>query len=94
MNLFNHNSKFVSLSDITNFLSHTSAQTRQGLNGAMDRAFNGYMHYVGFVDTEDMNALSGKRKYSSLLGYISSKLAQVRFCSSCKQALYQRLCAT
>ncbi|MBA0631242.1 hypothetical protein Godav_003255 [Gossypium davidsonii] len=39
------------------------------------------MHYVGFVDTEDMNTVSGKRKYSSLLGYTNSKLAQVMFSS-------------
>ncbi|RVW52567.1 Dehydrogenase/reductase SDR family member FEY [Vitis vinifera] len=36
-----------------------------------------YMHYIGFVDTEDMNVVSGKRKYTSLVGYSSSKLAQV-----------------
>ena len=35
------------------------------------------MHYVGFVDTEDMNVTSGKRKYTSLVGYTGSKLAQV-----------------
>lgn len=35
------------------------------------------MHYVGFVDTEDMNVVSGKRKYTSLVGYAGSKLAQV-----------------
>lgn len=35
------------------------------------------MHCVGFVDTEDMNVVSGKRKYTSLVGYSSSKLAQV-----------------
>ncbi|KAK6261540.1 hypothetical protein QUC31_007356 [Theobroma cacao] len=48
---------------------------------------NSVMHYVGFVDTEDMNAVSGKRKYSSLLGYTSSKLAQVMFSS----VLHKRL---
>ncbi|KAJ4824293.1 hypothetical protein Tsubulata_043508, partial [Turnera subulata] len=37
---------------------------------------NSVMHYVGFVDTEDMNVVAGKRKYSSLVGYTSSKLAQ------------------
>ena len=37
------------------------------------------MHYVGFVDPEDMNVVMGKRKYTSLVGYSSSKLAQVRF---------------
>ena len=35
------------------------------------------MHHVGFVDTEDMNVTSGKRKFSSLVGYSSSKLAEV-----------------
>ncbi|KAL5749265.1 hypothetical protein ACOSP7_023868 [Xanthoceras sorbifolium] len=40
---------------------------------------NSVMHYVGFVDTEDMNVVCGKRKYTSLLGYSSSKLAQVMF---------------
>ncbi|KAI7986101.1 hypothetical protein ACSBR2_041400 [Camellia fascicularis] len=42
---------------------------------------NSIMHYVGFVDTEDMNVVSGKRKYTSLVGYSSSKLAQVMFSS-------------
>ena len=35
------------------------------------------MHQVGFVDTEDMNVVTGKRKYTSLVGYSGSKLAQV-----------------
>ncbi|PON92573.1 Short-chain dehydrogenase/reductase [Trema orientale] len=48
---------------------------------------NSVMHYVGFVDTEDMNVVSGKRKFSSLLGYTSSKLAQVMFSS----VLFRRL---
>ncbi|KAF9624057.1 hypothetical protein IFM89_007755 [Coptis chinensis] len=42
---------------------------------------NSIMHTVGFVDTEDMNVNSGKRKFSSLVGYTSSKLAQVMFSS-------------
>uniref|UniRef100_A0A2P2LID6 Uncharacterized protein MANES_16G063200 n=1 Tax=Rhizophora mucronata TaxID=61149 RepID=A0A2P2LID6_RHIMU len=42
---------------------------------------NSVMHYVGFVDTEDMNVVSGKRKYTSLVGYSGSKLAQVMFSS-------------
>lgn len=42
---------------------------------------NSIMHYVGFVDTEDMNVVSGRRKYTSLVGYSSSKLAQVMFSS-------------
>ncbi|WCJ34726.1 NAD(P)-binding Rossmann-fold superfamily protein [Euphorbia peplus] len=48
---------------------------------------NSIMHYIGFVDTEDMNVVSGKRKYSSLVGYSSSKLAQVMFSS----VLHKRL---
>ncbi|XP_022924166.1 dehydrogenase/reductase SDR family member FEY-like isoform X2 [Cucurbita moschata] len=42
---------------------------------------NSVMHYVGFVDTEDMNIISSKRKFTSLVGYSSSKLAQVMFSS-------------
>ncbi|XP_075504952.1 dehydrogenase/reductase SDR family member FEY-like [Primulina tabacum] len=42
---------------------------------------NSVMHYVGFVDTEDMNVASGKRKYTSLVGYSSSKLAEIMFSS-------------
>ncbi|XP_073156114.1 dehydrogenase/reductase SDR family member FEY-like [Henckelia pumila] len=42
---------------------------------------NSVMHYVGFVDTEDMNVVSGKRKYTSLVGYSSSKLAEIMFSS-------------
>ncbi|XP_062158426.1 dehydrogenase/reductase SDR family member FEY-like isoform X2 [Alnus glutinosa] len=48
---------------------------------------NSIMHYVGFVDVEDMNVVSGKRKYTSLVGYSSSKLAQVMFSS----VLHKRL---
>ncbi|KAG6625092.1 dehydrogenase/reductase SDR family member FEY-like [Carya illinoinensis] len=48
---------------------------------------NSIMHYVGFVDVEDMNCVSGKRKYSSLVGYTSSKLAEVMFSS----VLHKRL---
>ncbi|KAK6945592.1 Short-chain dehydrogenase/reductase SDR [Dillenia turbinata] len=39
------------------------------------------MHSVGFVDPEDMNVVKGKRKFTSLVGYSSSKLAQVMFSS-------------
>ncbi|KAF2304588.1 hypothetical protein GH714_034176 [Hevea brasiliensis] len=48
---------------------------------------NSVMHYVGFVDTEDMNVVSGKRKYTSLVGYASSKLAQVMFSSVLQRRL-------
>ncbi|KAG6745683.1 hypothetical protein POTOM_050184 [Populus tomentosa] len=48
---------------------------------------NSVMHYIGFVDTEDMNVISGKRKYTSLVGYTGSKLAQVMFSS----VLHRRL---
>jgi NAD(P)-dependent dehydrogenase (short-subunit alcohol dehydrogenase family) len=40
---------------------------------------NSVMHYVGFVDPDDMNVVSGKRKFTSLVGYSGSKLAQVMF---------------
>ncbi|KAL2897978.1 Dehydrogenase/reductase SDR family member FEY [Bienertia sinuspersici] len=39
------------------------------------------MHYIGFIDPEDMNVVNGKRKFTSLVGYSSSKLAQVMFSS-------------
>ncbi|ONK57922.1 uncharacterized protein A4U43_C09F5650 [Asparagus officinalis] len=42
---------------------------------------NSVMHFVGFVDPNDMNVTAGKRKYSSLVGYAGSKLAQVKFSS-------------
>ncbi|KAL5721515.1 hypothetical protein ACHQM5_005153 [Ranunculus cassubicifolius] len=48
---------------------------------------NSTMHYVGFVDPEDMNVISGKRKFSSLVGYSSSKLAQVMFSSILQKRL-------
>ncbi|CAN6880023.1 unnamed protein product [Brassica oleracea] len=38
---------------------------------------NSVMHSVGFVDPDDMNVVSGRRKYSSVVGYSSSKLDQV-----------------
>lgn len=44
-------------------------------NGLSDSLFQ--MHSVGFVDPDDMNVVSGSRKYSSVVGYSSSKLAQV-----------------
>ncbi|KAK4757501.1 hypothetical protein SAY87_018802 [Trapa incisa] len=40
---------------------------------------NSVMHHLGFVDEEDMNVVSGRRKFSSLVGYAGSKLAQVMF---------------
>ncbi|GMH03905.1 hypothetical protein Nepgr_005744 [Nepenthes gracilis] len=42
---------------------------------------NSVMHYVGFVDPEDMNVVSGKRKFTSVMGYSGSKLAQIMFSS-------------
>ena len=36
------------------------------------------MHYVGFVDPDDMNVVSGRRKFTSLVGYSGGKLAQVK----------------
>nr|CAD1830688.1 unnamed protein product [Ananas comosus var. bracteatus] len=59
------------------------------LRGSPSRIINvnSIMHYVGFVDTEDMNITSGKKKYTSLWGYSNSKLAQVKFSS----ILYKRI---
>nr|CAD1842596.1 unnamed protein product [Ananas comosus var. bracteatus] len=59
------------------------------LRGSPSRIINvnSIMHYVGFVDTEDMNMTSGKKKYTSLWGYSNSKLAQVKFSS----ILYKRI---
>lgn len=48
---------------------------------------NSVMHYVGFVETEDMNVVSGKRKYTSLMGYSGSKLAQIKFSSILQKRL-------
>ncbi|KAK8948107.1 hypothetical protein KSP40_PGU007572 [Platanthera guangdongensis] len=39
------------------------------------------MHFVGFVDADDMNITSGRRKYTSLAAYSNSKLAQIKFSS-------------
>nr|GEY92844.1 hypothetical protein [Tanacetum cinerariifolium] len=38
---------------------------------------NSIMHQVGFVDTEDMNVTSGKRKFTSLVGSRSSLFAAI-----------------
>ncbi|KAL0875163.1 hypothetical protein Bca101_024868 [Brassica carinata] len=48
---------------------------------------NSVMHYVGFVDPDDMNVASGRRKFTSLVGYSGSKLAQVMF----SNVLFKRL---
>ncbi|KAK9714257.1 hypothetical protein RND81_06G082100 [Saponaria officinalis] len=42
---------------------------------------NSVMHYTGFIDPEDMNVVKGRRKFTSWVGYSSSKLAQVMFSS-------------
>ncbi|KAK4426985.1 Dehydrogenase/reductase SDR family member FEY [Sesamum alatum] len=42
---------------------------------------NSIMHNLGFVDPEDMNITSGKRKFTSMVGYSNSKLAQIMFSS-------------
>ncbi|XP_021729564.1 retinol dehydrogenase 11-like [Chenopodium quinoa] len=42
---------------------------------------NSVMHSIGFVDPEDLNVVTGKRKFTSLVGYSSSKLAQIMFSS-------------
>ncbi|XP_074275505.1 dehydrogenase/reductase SDR family member FEY-like isoform X2 [Silene latifolia] len=40
---------------------------------------NSLAQSFGFVDPEDMSVVKGNRKYTSLVGYSSSKLAQVMF---------------
>ncbi|KAK1371952.1 dehydrogenase/reductase SDR family member FEY-like [Heracleum sosnowskyi] len=59
------------------------------LRGSPSRIVNvsSTIHHVGFVDPEDMNVLTGKRKYTNLVGYSGSKLAQVMFSS----VLHKRL---
>ncbi|CAK9186829.1 unnamed protein product [Ilex paraguariensis] len=42
---------------------------------------NSIMHFLGFVETSDMNFTSDKRKFTGLQAYSSSKLAQVMFSS-------------
>ncbi|KAI9089546.1 hypothetical protein K1719_029151 [Acacia pycnantha] len=44
-------------------------------------------HFLGFVDIDDMNFTSGRRKFSSFKGYSSSKLAQVMFSSILQKML-------
>ncbi|GFZ17244.1 NAD(P)-binding Rossmann-fold superfamily protein [Actinidia rufa] len=45
--------------------------------GAPSINVNSVKYFIGYVDTNDMNFESEKRKFSSLKGYLSSKLAQV-----------------
>ncbi|KAI9089556.1 hypothetical protein K1719_029161 [Acacia pycnantha] len=44
-------------------------------------------HFFGFVDVDDMNLTSGRRKFFSFRGYSSSKLAQVMFSSILQKKL-------
>lgn len=48
---------------------------------------NSIMHYMGFVDTDDMNFTLGKEKFNSTKAYSSSKLAQVMFNSVLQKRL-------
>ncbi|XP_020586085.1 retinol dehydrogenase 12-like isoform X2 [Phalaenopsis equestris] len=59
------------------------------LRGSPSRIINvnSIMHVVGFVNPEDMNITSGKRKYTSLAGYSNSKLAQIKFSSILQKRL-------
>ncbi|XP_057545324.1 dehydrogenase/reductase SDR family member FEY-like [Amaranthus tricolor] len=59
------------------------------LRGSPSRIINvnSVMHYIGFVDPEDMNVVNGKRKFTSLVGYSSSKLAQIMFSSVLQKRL-------
>ncbi|KAL8111000.1 hypothetical protein AgCh_026676 [Apium graveolens] len=45
------------------------------------------IHHIGFVDPDDMNVMTGKRKYTNLVGYSGSKLAQVMFSSVLHKSL-------
>ncbi|XP_074275508.1 dehydrogenase/reductase SDR family member FEY-like isoform X2 [Silene latifolia] len=40
---------------------------------------NSVVHSLGFVDPEDMSFVKGNKKFTSFVGYSSSKLAQVMF---------------
>uniref|UniRef100_A0A0D9VBC1 Uncharacterized protein n=1 Tax=Leersia perrieri TaxID=77586 RepID=A0A0D9VBC1_9ORYZ len=53
------------------------------LRGSPGRIVNvsSVMHTIGFVDADDMNMTSGKRKFTSMMGYSNSKLAQIKFSS-------------
>ncbi|KAJ6388097.1 hypothetical protein OIU77_026630 [Salix suchowensis] len=51
---------------------------------------NSILHYMGFVDTDDMNFTSGKEKFNSAKAYSSSKLAQVMFNSVLQKRLPTR----
>ncbi|KAK4257952.1 hypothetical protein QN277_007474 [Acacia crassicarpa] len=44
-------------------------------------------HFLGFVDVDDMNFTSRRRKFSGFKGYTSSKLAQVMFSSILQKML-------
>ncbi|KAJ6393038.1 hypothetical protein OIU77_022505 [Salix suchowensis] len=48
---------------------------------------NSIMHYMGFVDTDDMNFTLGKEKFNSTKAYSSSKLAQIMFYSVLQKRL-------
>lgn len=48
---------------------------------------NSNMHHLGFVDPNDLNVTSGKRKYNSVIGYSGSKLAQIMFSSVLQRKL-------
>ncbi|KAA8541991.1 hypothetical protein F0562_023143 [Nyssa sinensis] len=48
---------------------------------------NSTMHLIGFVDTNDMNFISGKRKFTSSKAYSSSKVAQLMFSSILQKRL-------
>uniref|UniRef100_A0A0D6QSW2 Uncharacterized protein n=1 Tax=Araucaria cunninghamii TaxID=56994 RepID=A0A0D6QSW2_ARACU len=48
---------------------------------------NSNMHHLGFVDPDDLNITSIKRKYKSVTGYSGSKLAEIMFNSVLQKKL-------
>ncbi|ERM94668.1 hypothetical protein AMTRI_Chr03g143460 [Amborella trichopoda] len=48
---------------------------------------NSVMHHLGFVDPDDLNLVSGRRRYGSMIGYTGSKLAQIMFSSILQKKL-------
>lgn len=48
---------------------------------------NSLMHVIGFVDSQDMNFLTKKNKFTSRKAYSSSKLAQIMFSSILQKIL-------
>ncbi|XP_010438552.1 PREDICTED: retinol dehydrogenase 11-like isoform X2 [Camelina sativa] len=70
-------SRIINVNSVVSFIITDTA----GSKSLFSTFLFSLMHCVGFVDPDDMNVVSGRRKYSSLIGYSSSKLAQIMFSS-------------